>query len=256
MASPINLHIHTTHSDGGNAVAEIVIMLKDAGGELGLDESWIIHILGYGFDLDLMREKLAELKSKECKPAIKEGIKIIHDCGGLAILAHPYTIYLGGKRELSQEQVGRLLHEISAYGIDGMEVYYQQYTQEQIDWLNKWADYYGFYRAVGTDYHNFQVDLSKYSEYIEVGNRDSLVFDAVTPDSQAGSSLLRRIISPSEDDYCDKCPYFGYGFDFQAGSNFWEECRKKDEGHYYKMIGHNAYDFPSNVVRPDWCPLK
>ena len=31
MALLINLHIHTTYSDGGNTPAEIVAMLKDAG---------------------------------------------------------------------------------------------------------------------------------------------------------------------------------------------------------------------------------
>ena len=225
----MNLHIHTTHSDGGNTPAEVVAMLKEAGvttfaitdhdtvagsmeaaaaakeaglthingielsccfadGEIGLDESWVIHILGLGIDIELMRWKLAELEdrkqklmhelfdllvvdgynialeqiaqdgkipertaiskelirkgyaanSNECfskilntkryqsfakyKPSIKEGIEIIHACGGLAVWAHPFGITRGGKKELTKHQVSELIKDMLAYEIDGMEV--------------------------------------------------------------------------------------------------------------------------------------
>ena len=283
MPSNINLHIHTTLSDGGNTPAEIVAMLKEAGvttfsitdhdtvegnieaaalakehglthingielsccfadGELGLDESWVIHILGYGFDIDLMRDKLVELESKkhtqlrelfdllvadgynidiesitqdgkiterthiakelirkgyatngdECfskilnteryrsfakyKPSIKEGIKIINDCGGLAVWAHPFGVTRGGKKELTEEQVLSLLSTmlVNEYGIGGIEVYYQQYTLEQIILLNYHAELRNLYASVGTDYHNAAVGLTN--------NRETLVFDVVNTD--------------------------------------------------------------------------
>ena len=109
MQSNINLHIHTTHSDGGSSPAENVYLLKEsrvtvfsitdhdkvdgnieasilaeeyglthisgielscsfADEEIGLDESWVMHILGLDIKLSLMRDKLIELDDrKQCQ---------------------------------------------------------------------------------------------------------------------------------------------------------------------------------------------
>jgi len=203
-----------------------------ADGEIGLNESWIIHILGYGFDIDLMRDKLVELENRKhkilrelfdllvtdgyniefvkiaqddkitertyiakelirqgyaadaneafakilntdryrsyakYKPSITDGIKIIHSCGGLAVWAHPFGVTRGGKKELTQKQVLKLLFLLIHYCIDGIEVYYQQYTPEQIEWLCSYADAYCLYKTIGTDYHNAPGDLIKYLKEI------------------------------------------------------------------------------------------
>ena len=191
-----------------------------ADGELGLDESWVIHILGYGFNMDLMRKKLAEIDVKkhrllrelfdllvadgynielenvardgriaertfiskelirkgyatdgnECfskilntdryrpfakyKPSIKDGIEIIQSCEGLAVWAHPFGITRGGKKDLSNDQVSTLLPKMLEYGVDGIEVYYEHYTQKQIAWLKKRAEDHSLFKTLGTDYHN------------------------------------------------------------------------------------------------------
>jgi predicted metal-dependent phosphoesterase TrpH len=108
MKSKVNLHIHTTHSDGGKTAAEIVDGLKTAGvehfaitdhdavegnfeaarlagerglthfngvelsccfadGEIGLDESWVCHILGLGIDAAKMSEKLNRIEREKDK---------------------------------------------------------------------------------------------------------------------------------------------------------------------------------------------
>ena len=355
MSNKINLHIHTTHSDGGNTPVEIVAMLKDAGvttfsitdhdtvegnveaatlakehglthingielsccfadGELGLDESWVIHILGYGFDLDLMCDKLTELENKkykqlsdlfdllvangynidlekiapdgkiterthiskeligqgyatdsnECfskilntdryrpfakyKPTIKEGIQIIHSCGGLAVWAHPFGVTRGGKKELTEEQVWKLLWRMLDYDVDGIEVYYQQYTSEQIKWLiGKVISYSNIYKTIGTDYHNFPANA-------EVCVREKLVFDVVEPDAKV-DSLLRRIINMNEDDYCDKCPHFYVDLNYDTYMNWWfGVCRKVNTNN--KEFIASAIKYLTYVERPDWCPLK
>jgi len=292
MNNKINLHIHTTHSDGGNTPAEIIAMLKDvgvttfsitdhntvdgnmeaaalakehglthingielscsfAGGEIGLDESWIIHILGYGFDLDLMRNKLAQLENK---PTIKDGIGIIHECGGFAVWAHPFCVYRGGKKELTEEQAYTLLFVLIHYSIDGVEAYYQHHTPGQIKWLSNHADTYGLYKTVGTDYHNAQVDLSMFPEYVDLGSRDILAFNAATPDSRAGA-IIRRITGINEGGYCDKCPHFSFDSDFQCGAHFWAVCRKLKAGRSKQYLAYSVTYFPSYVECPDWCPL-
>ena len=326
VVSNINLHIHTTHSDGGNTPAEIVVMLKEAGvtvfsitdhdnidgnieaaalakeyglthingielscyfadGELGLDESWVIHILGYDFDLDLMRDKLSELENRkheqllalfnllvadgynieleniaqdgkipertaiakelirngyaaennECfskilnadryrpfakyKPSIKEGIEIIHACNGLAVWAHPFNITRGGKNELTEDQVVELRDKMREYEIDGIEVYYQQYTYKQINILNYYSSW--LYTTVGTDYHNSPVDLTKYPEYAEVKKRERIAFDAALPDGGA-EAILRRILSPHESSYPYKNIYSYKRYRYECRKGDWE----------------------------------
>jgi len=396
MPSTINLHIHTTHSDGGDTVADIVAMLKNAGvttfsitdhdtaegnaeaailakeqglthingielsccfsdGEIGLDESWTMHILGYGFDLDLMKAKLAELENRKhkmlrelfdllvadgynieftktaqdgkiaertyiakelirqgyaadgneafakilntdryrpyakYKPSIIEGIRIIHSCGGLVVWAHPFGVTRGGKKELSQEQVYKLLFVLIHYCIDGIEVYYQQYTPKQIEWLRSHADTYCLYKTVGTDYHNAPVDLTntnlenhrrqhiaknglkppifrsvadvifrdsyKYPEYAEAKKRERLAFDVVEPDLKVGL-IIRRMVGQSEDSYCDKCPHFGIAdSEFHVGFHIWAGCRLVKAGPPNNVLAYSIVTIPSYVERPDWCPL-
>lgn len=304
MKSNVNFHIHTTRSDGGKTVAEVVEDLCKAGvgyfavtdhdtvegnpeaaklaleyglkhfngielsccfadGEIGLDESWVCHIVGLGFNLEKMRVKLKQIEEEkdkrlrelfdllvadgynielkrvtmsgkiparktiskelinkgyaangdECyekilntdryrkyakaKPAISEGIQIVHDCDGLAIWAHPFGVSRGGKKELAEEQVRTLAKSMSFYNIDGLEVYYHKYTKEQILFLEElWRMMHGadiqVFKSIGTDYHMSPFDEDP--EYIKLREKESLVFevDGVTPDESIVSRFTGR----------------------------------------------------------------
>ena len=85
------------------------------------------------------------------------------------------------------------------YEIDGIEVYYQQYTSEQIKWLNHIAETYRLYKSVGTDYHNSPVDLTKYPEYAEAKKRERMAFDVVDPDTRV-EMTLQKISNPGTDE--------------------------------------------------------
>ena len=330
MASTINFHIHTTHSDGGNTTAEVVAMLKTAGvaafaitdhdkvdgnidaavfakeyglthingvelsccfadGEIGLNESWVVHILGFGINLELMRGKLEELEQKrherllelcsllvadgydidfkqitqkgripdrksiskelirkgyaanddECyakilnieryrpfarnKPTIKEGIDIIHTCGGLAVWAHPFGLTRGGKKDLNQSQVSELLKNMLVYGIDGMEVYYQNFTPEQISWLNSFANRYELYKTVGTDYHGLPVDLAVPPAYSELHRQDKIIFDIVAPDTGVLATLHKLThMDNDEISYPDKNAYTYKTYHFKCKKCNWD----------------------------------
>jgi len=197
--------------------------------EIGLDETWSVHILGYNINVDKMRaqlqsindEKTHELKelcellvsdgykinigramvggkiparktiSRELiacgyakdpdeayskilnteryrpfaniKPSIKKGIEIIHACDGLAVWAHPFMVTRGGKKEITREQVAKLVIQMQKYGLDGMEVFYQKFNDKQIAFLNEIADKNPrLVKTVGTDFH---------------GGNNSLVYD-------------------------------------------------------------------------------
>jgi predicted metal-dependent phosphoesterase TrpH len=91
------------------------------------------------------------------RPSIKQGIKTIKDCGGIAVWAHPFELTKGGKFELSRQQVKAMLPLMLSYGIDGMEVYYHniygQFSAEQICFLEGLANESKLIKSVGTDFH-------------------------------------------------------------------------------------------------------
>lgn len=286
--SKVNLHIHTTYSDGGRTVAEIVDELKEAGithfaitdhdevrgnieaTELAkkyrmthyngielsccydhafdLDETYVCHIVGLGFNYEKMsvaidginsrkkqilqelfnklikdgykldagdiftreyfeRKEIAQeiiakgyandadeafskiLNSEKYKayaknvPTVKEGIELIHNSGGLAVWAHPFNATRGGKKTLTETQVIGMAKRMADYGIDGMEVYYQHYTKEQIEFLEQLADKYALKKSIGTDYHGAPSDKI-YDPAYAARIREQLYFnvDGATPD--------------------------------------------------------------------------
>lgn len=149
----INLHIHTTCSDGKAEAEDILKSAKEQGYELiaitdhntieahkriqddilmtGVEfDCWcgyvFIHLLAYG--IDIHNEELAQFMAKT--KAETEGdlirlfstrnvpklIKAIHNAGGIAVLAHPACYWA-----ISLEN---LVKKLISYGLDGIEVYY------------------------------------------------------------------------------------------------------------------------------------
>jgi len=259
MKSNINLHIHTTYSDGKNTVAEIVDGLKNAGikyfsitdhdyiygnieaaelavkydmkyingvelsccfdGEIGFDATYVCHIIGLAFNYEKMSEELKKISAaKDAKmtelfdelvknglkldennvytngriperitigyelvnkgyakdineaflnilnsdkyrkfaqylPSIKQAIKIIQSCNGIAVWAHPFGYARGGKKDITYEQVEELAANILSYGIDAIEVYYQEYSIEKINYLEQLANKMNKLKSIATDYH-------------------------------------------------------------------------------------------------------
>ncbi|MCL2630783.1 MAG: PHP domain-containing protein [Firmicutes bacterium] len=228
-------------------------------GEIGLDASYVCHIVGLDFDLQKMQtevEKLLEYKCERIRelfkalvadgynldeeavfelaavkrrekigkeliakdyaqtmneafenilnaerysafaknvPSIKETIDIIHACGGLAVWAHPFGITRGGKKDLTEAQVTEFAKSLISYGIDGMEVYYQHYTAEQIRFLEGIANEHRLWKSIGTDYHGAPEDKIFDPAYA-AKVREQLYFEAegITPDACIVEALKAR----------------------------------------------------------------
>ena len=153
----VNLHIHTTFSDGKSTPEEILSQAKSLhmkkiaicdhntlkayqiNGTLHDNlvipaiefDCWfmgcLLHILGYGVDVN--NEELQALcaKTKAGTRADivrlfsfrhpKKVIEAIHNAGGVAILAHPACCWV-----LS---LNALVKKLIKFGLDGIEVYYQ-----------------------------------------------------------------------------------------------------------------------------------
>lgn len=79
------------------------------------------------------------------------GIKAIKAAGGIAVWAHP----LGGTEErwISAENFSKQLDLFCSVGLDGLECYYSEYTQEEIEMLCDAATRKGLKISGGSDYH-------------------------------------------------------------------------------------------------------
>ena len=185
----INLHIHTTCSDGKAEAEDILKNAKEQGYELiaitdhntieahkriqddilmtGVEfDCWcgyvFIHLLAYG--IDIHNEELAQFMAKT--KAETEGdlirlfstrnvpklIKAIHNAGGIAVLAHPACYWA-----ISLE---KLVKKLISYGLDGIEVYYPYPRFRKIvkfhssKDVRKIADKYPqLIKTGGTDFH-------------------------------------------------------------------------------------------------------
>jgi len=149
----VNLHIHTTCSDGLGDYNQILQAAKDKNYKLiaitdhntveahkhiqdeilltGVEfDCWIgyvfIHLLAYGIDVNHPDISPFLAKSKKdtedviprlfARRNVKKLIQAIHNAGGIAVLAHPACCWA-----LSLE---KLIKDLIKIGLDGIEVYY------------------------------------------------------------------------------------------------------------------------------------
>ena len=186
----VNLHIHTTYSDGKGDYRDIVCQAQEKGykniaicdhntikGHLENSDLlgfvipavefdvWykyiFLHLIAYGIDInaDCLQKFYAKNKSETEKDIIrilptrniKELIKAIHDAGGIAVIAHPACSWA-----LNMDEFIKDLIDI---GLDGMEIYYpyprwRKYMKfAPLDKLEQIADKYNLIKTGGTDLH-------------------------------------------------------------------------------------------------------
>ena len=77
----------------------------------------------------------------------KEAIALIHQAGGVAVLAHPYFVNKGNA--FTKKEVQDLL----AKGLDGIEVYHSKHNRETSNYYLKVAEELGLLITGGSDFH-------------------------------------------------------------------------------------------------------
>ena len=75
-------------------------------------------------------------------------INLIHEAGGLAILAHPFS--LGYQ---TYPEMGREILKLKAIGLDGVEAYYTNHNTYLTDWLLKFSEENNLLISGGSDFH-------------------------------------------------------------------------------------------------------
>ncbi len=82
----------------------------------------------------------------------REAIELVLSHGGVPVMAHPtYSSAKSGREGL--EDVAGILRDLKSCGLAGVEVYYGDYTPEQVACLRETADDIGLVPCGGSDYH-------------------------------------------------------------------------------------------------------
>ena len=183
----VNLHIHSTYSDGKGdfkAIAEQgknfkAIAISDHNTIQGYLENQIpenlipavefdvwcgyvfMHLLAYGIDVnsDFLKPFLAKSKQETekdivrifAKRNIEELILAIHNAGGIAVIAHPACCWAIDLKSF--------LKKLKIFGLDGVEVYYPYKRHRGIikfhstSTVERVAKELDFIMTGGTDFH-------------------------------------------------------------------------------------------------------
>lgn len=193
LKGAVNLHIHTTYSDGKADFLEVVEQAKKKGCKLiaitdhntvqghienpncnvltGVEfDVWykyiFLHLLAYGIDVNHLALKPFLAKSKDetekdilrffAKRNIKDLIDAIHEAGGIVVLAHPCCCWA-----LSLD---KFVSDLVKMGLDGIEAYYpyprwRKYIKfSSPDSVEKIAEKYHLLKTGGTDLHTKFLD--------------------------------------------------------------------------------------------------
>jgi len=89
----------------------------------------------------------------------EEAIAIIRRAGGIAVLAHPFTLGMEKPDELLQ-----LVRELAAVGLEGIEVFYPDHTEEMEVIYEDVARRLGLVCTGGSDFHG------NFRDYSDFGN--------------------------------------------------------------------------------------
>lgn len=93
------------------------------------------------------------------RPTPEEVVSLIHEAGGIAVMAHP-VLY----KKLSFEELKKFTCHLKEIGLDGMEIYYSRNSQEDTTRYMKLADSLGLLHTGGSDYHgSVKPDLSLFT---------------------------------------------------------------------------------------------
>lgn len=187
----VDLHLHSTFSDGGAGASELINQAKEKGlkhiaisdhntlnAYLQTDilkeeilipaiefDCWFgsvfLHMLGYGIDVNNKELQSLCAKTKRGTQSDwvrifsinhpKKVIKAIHNAGGIAVLAHPACCFT--------LNLDGLVKKLVKLGMDGMEVYYPYNRHRRIvkfhtiKNVEKIADKYGLIKTGGSDEH-------------------------------------------------------------------------------------------------------
>jgi 3',5'-nucleoside bisphosphate phosphatase len=98
------------------------------------------------FDLYLGRGAPAYVPKRKLPP--EQALQLIARAGGLAVIAHPYSLY-----EADPERLEDIMRELMRHGLQGIEVFCPKHTPEQTQQFLALAEKLDLAVSGGTDFH-------------------------------------------------------------------------------------------------------
>jgi len=98
------------------------------------------------FDRFLKKDAAAYVEKARLTPA--DSIALIHQAGGVAVLAHPYQLNLSSYKDAEE-----LIGELAQVGLDGLEAVYSRHDAAQRTRYAEIASRHGLLVTGGSDYH-------------------------------------------------------------------------------------------------------
>lgn len=95
----------------------------------------------------------AAVKASKAVLTPARAIALIHEAGGVAIWAHPTRPPSKRAGELDLDKLEAQLQRWVGLGLDGLEIYYSQYTAREAEWAAEMARKYGLLGTGGSDFH-------------------------------------------------------------------------------------------------------
>lgn len=130
---PVDLErVRQLAGDGSIGRAHVARALVEIGTVRSMDEA---------FDMYLSRGRPGYVPRLRLSPV--DAVRLVHSAHGVAVLAHPFTV----------DGLGRVLPELVSAGLNGIEVFYSLYNQEQRSQLAAIAARLGLVPAGGSDFH-------------------------------------------------------------------------------------------------------
>ena len=97
---------------------------------------------------DRFLKKGADAYVEKARLSPRDSIALIHQAGGVAVLAHPYQLELS-----SYEDVDQLVGELADLGLDGIEAVYSRHSSSERAAYSEIALRHGLLVTGGSDYH-------------------------------------------------------------------------------------------------------
>jgi predicted metal-dependent phosphoesterase TrpH len=111
---------------------------------LALVEAGHVESVNEAFDKYISRNGPAYVERERLEP--EEVVQMILGVGGLATLAHPRELHAAGSLE-------ELLVRLKAAGLTGMETYYQDYDEGEVEMFRLICERHGLLPLGGSDFH-------------------------------------------------------------------------------------------------------
>jgi len=117
-----------------------------------------------------------EVKLEKKPIKSKDAIEIIHNSGGIAILAH-LSAYRNLKKFVTFQEQENLVKKLKEHGLDGIEIYIPEASKEDIEFGRRLAENYSLLISGGSDFHDEKFIPQSKLGFLETDNTQLTVLD-------------------------------------------------------------------------------